>query len=494
MAPRTIKIPADIELHKDIYRIRFLAKPPKQLGKVGSDFRLYPGKDNTYFISGISLRILRDLKAKFEIVEEIEPERAGVTISFPLETVLHDLPNEDVREEIVALALSRKDRGKSPQPVYCGRTRELMPGTFVLDRPGGQRHYRWRWDSRKRKKKTPTFYERFPKLIKHIKDKDTRFVVSLGGGGLRMFAHPSIFKLIEAMGAKGDIDEIWGCSGGAIAGLAYSLGADHQIIEQEGYDLYHKKYDLRLSPSTPEVVKNLLLSRLLPGTTVSLKGFVDIQNAMQNSLARVAKYNRPSIPFYAVAYNMNVKRNEVLTPEKVDSKFYEGHIKHCSPINSVLASAAIPILFVPRVIKRGKTPYTYIDGSLFEEVPLPSIYYKWRMDRKHGKTNKKKIFILAVNLFPYLSTWRVFGHFLAKYIPVLELVGILSRLADLARRARIDEQIRSINHDAHAYVAEVNLPRLSKFNFLDPQIIPTVIDKARGTFFDQLLKIESELH
>lgn len=493
MGRKTIKIPAEIETQKNIYKIRFLERPPEELKKAGKEFRLYPGKDNTFYISSISLRILKDLHGKFEIIEELSPENTGVTISFPLETVLHDLPNEDVREEIVALALSRKERGKSPNPIYCGRTRELTPGTFVLDRPGGQRHYRWRWDSHRRKKKMVSFRDRFPKLAKKMTDKNTRFVVSLGAGGLRMFAHPSIFKLIEAIGAKDYIEEIWGCSGGAIAGMAYSLGADHEIIEQEGYDLYHKKYDLQLSPSTPEVIKNLLLSRLLPGTTVSLKGFVDIQNAMQESLARVAKYHKPAIPFYAIAYNMNTKQNEVLTPEKVNTKLYGGQIKHCSPINSVLASAAIPILFVPRIIKRGQAPHTYIDGSLFEEVPLPSVYHKWRIDKRYGKTKKKRLFILAVNLFPYLSTWRVFGHFLAKYIPVLELVGILTRLADLARRARIDEQIRVIGHDPYADVAEVNLPRLSKFNFLDPQIIPTVIDKARGTFFDQLLKIESEL-
>jgi len=92
-----------------------------------------------------------------------------------------------------------------------------------------------------------------------------------------------------------------------------------------------------------------------------------------------------------------------------------------------------------------------------------------------------------------LSTWKFFGHFLMKYVPVLELVSVLTRLTDLARRQRIDDQVRVVNADRHAFVAEVNLPRLSRFNFLDPQIIPTVIDKARGTFFDQLLKIEAEL-
>jgi hypothetical protein len=493
MVSKSLKIPARLEVQKPIYKIRFLERLPRGVSKDTAEFRLYPASDGTFFVTEQSLKVLKIHRAKFEIIRTVSPDSAGITIDFPLESILHDLPPEEVREEIVALSLSRKDRGKKPNPVYFGRTREDVPGTFVLDLPGGMRNYRWKWDERRRRRKTVTFADRFPRLIKKMKDPNTRFVVSLGAGGLRMFAHPSIFKLIEALGAKSNIEEIWGCSGGAIAGMAYALGADHQIIEREGYNIYHRKYDLRLSPTAPEVIKNLLLNHILPGTTVSLKGFVDIQSAMQESLARVAKYHRPTIPFFAVAYNMNSKRNEVLTPEKLDSSIYGGLIKHCSPINSVLASAAIPVLFVPRIIRRGQTSYTYIDGSLFEEVPLASVYHKWRMDRKHKTTKKKKLFVLAVNLFPYLSTWKFFGHFLIKYLPVLELVSILTRLADLARRARIDDQIRAINADPDALVAEVNLPRLSKFNFLDPQIIPTVIDKARGTFFDQLLAVEAGL-
>ncbi len=493
MVIRLHKFPAQLELQNSLFRIRFLERPPSRLKGAESSFRLYPGADNTYIVTAASLRVLEDYKVKFEVVQEIVPEAAEIAIEFPLEAVLHDLPPEEVREEVAALAVSRRDRGKKQMPVYCGRTREDVPGTFVLDRAGGMRNYRWRWDQKKRAAKIPHFKDRFPRLIKLMTDPETRFVVSLGGGGLRMFAHPSIFKLIEAMGAKDAIEEIWGCSGGAIAGMAYALGADHKILEQEGYDLYHRKYDLRLSPSAPSVIKNLLINRMLPGTSISLQGFVDIQSAMQESLARTVRYHKPALPVYAIAYNMDTKRNEVLTSAKVNARAYEGFIKHTTPINAVLASSAIPIMFVPRVIKRGQNAHTYIDGSIFEEVPIASVYHKWHLDRKFKLTKKKKLFILAVNLFPYLSTWKFFGHFLMKYIPVLELVSVLTRLTDLARRQRIDDQMRVINTDPHAFVAEVNLPRLSRFNFLDPQIIPTVIEKARGTFFDQLLKIEAEL-
>lgn len=489
-----MSIPTHFELKRPIYKIHFLEPIPEHFKRENPNFRLYPVTKAVSFVSHSSLKSLESTDIKFEVAEELAPEKAHTKVAFSLKAVLHEIPPNEVCEEIVALALSRKAKGERSNPIYVGRTAEELPDSFVLDRPGGRRRYRWVWNRRKTPRKMVSFEDRFPRLIEAVTDPDTRFVVSLGAGGLRMFAHPSIFRLIRALGVESAIEEIWGCSGGAIAGLAYALGADHQILEQEGFHLYHRKYDLTLSPSAPTVIKNLIIDHLFPGTRLSLDGFVDVQNAVQALLARVALYNKPSIPFYAIAYNLSLKRNEVLTPTKVNSKAYDGRIKYCSPINAVLASAAIPVLFVPKIIKRGQTQFTYIDGSLFEEVPLTSVYHKWQMDKKNRTTKKKKLFILAINLFPYFSTWKFFfTRYLVKFLPLLEFAGILARLADLVRRTRIDDQIQTINEDRNAYVAEINLPLLSKVNFLDPKIIPMVIDKARGSFFDQLVKLEARL-
>lgn len=476
-----------------IYRIRLREDDLKTLPKGADEFtRLYPAADDTFFVTERSLAGLRRITSKFDVVKVITPRALKFAIIFPLETDLYDTPNDDVKEEIVAFALSRHDRDLPSQPVYFGRTREDVPDTFVLDRPGGVRNYRWRWDRRKKKRFGDTFAQRFPKLIKHMKDPHTRFVVSLGGGGLLLFAHPSIFKLLERLGVKDCIEELWGCSGGALAGMAYSLGADNEIIEQEGYDIYNRKYSFELSPSKAEVLKNLLY-QAIPGTALSFKGFVDIQKSMQDSLARVVKHAKPSIPFYGLAYNMNEQRSEVLTPCRIRSALYEGFIRHAKPLDVVMASSAIPILFAPCVIRRGRTSHVYIDGSFGEEVPLSSVYHKWVLDKKHRVTKKKRVFILSVNLFPYFSTQEYFGQALIKLLPVLEWGGVLLRLTDLIRRVRIDESVKAINIDPHAMAVEVRLPKLSRYNFLNPQIIPTVIDRARGSFYKQLQEIEAQL-
>jgi len=493
MEYKKFDIPYEFGAKRPIYKVRFRGLLSDAAKKDTEHYHLYPADKNTYYVSGYSLKALERLSFKLEVVATISPEEIGISITSPLRVILHDIPTVEACEEILALALSQKARKGLYKPIYCGRTHEPIPDSFVMDRPGGRRHYRWLWDRRKTKRSVVGFQDRFPKLIKLMKDPDTRFVLSLGAGGLRLFAHPSIFRLIEALGTQNYIEEIWGCSGGALAGLANVLGADKQIIEHAGYEYYNQKYNVRLSPSATDVIKNVIVDRFLPGTKASLQGFINVQHDIEHLLARVAKHHKPTVPFFAIAYNMSARRNEVLTPTNVNSSLYDGVIKHCSPINAVLASAAIPVLFVPRIIKRGETPITYIDGSIFEEIPLASVYYKWRIDKKHDLTKKKRLFILAVNLAPQLHTWKIFGKFLSKYVPFFELIGILTRLADLARRARIEDQIRTISADHNARISEVNLALTTKFNILDPRIIPLVIDKAHNTFFDQLLKIEAGL-
>ena len=474
-----------------IYRIRFIKPPPREFIRSVGRFRIYPGQGRTFYLTTFSLEALKKTAPKFEVIEEVPSEQTRDLIHIPIEAVLYDPPPREVAEEVAAFALSRRDQGKTYHVEYRGRTHEDIRDTFILDRPGGKRIYCWRW-TRGKPRKELTFAHCFPKLIKRITDPNTRFVVSLSGGALLMFAHPSVFKLIEAMGARDSIEEIWGCSGGAIAGMAYALGADHKIIEQEGYDIYNRKFSFRLSPSKSEFTK-YLFSRLLPGGALSPGGFVDIQTDIQESLGRIAKHQRPRIPFYAIAFNLSARRHEVLTPCQIHPQAYGDLIKHCSQIDSVLASSAIPILFVPRVIRRGKTSHTYIDGGLFEEVPINSIYEKWRLDLKHKLTEKKKLFILSVNLFPFLSSQKFLGNILLRSLPILEFTGALLKLVDLVRQVRIDQQIKLVNNDRTATVVELKLPQLARQNFLDPKIIPTVLDKAREVFFRELLEIESKL-
>jgi predicted acylesterase/phospholipase RssA len=486
-------LPRTIKPDQPIYLLRFVGNPEKALAKAPTAFRLYPGPETSYYVTERSLNILKECRAPFEIARRIEPGRLGVALALPIESVFYGVPPDDIVAEIIALALSRKNKGKPHHPLFVGRTAEKLPGSFVLDYPGGSRRYRWRWMNKPKGLSLPTFAQRFPKLTRMIADPDTKFVVSLGSGGLRMFAHASLFRLIEALGVRKNIDEIWGCSGGAIAGMAYALGADPMVMEQEGYDLYQRKYDFRVNPTRGEVFKNFFIDMIMPGGSANLEGFVDVRRAMEKSLKRVAVRKRPFVPFFAVAYNMNTRKNEILTPSRIRTSMYDGAIKHCSAINSVLASSAIPVLHVPRIVKRGRGSYTYIDGSLYEEVPLSSVYQKWRVDRNKRITKKKRLFVLASNLFYFISTASVFRKFPFNRMQGLKLLAEMMKLTDRARAARIKDQMDVINGDPHAHVVSLHLPTLSRYNCLDPRIIPVAIDRAHASFFKQLLRIEHDL-
>lgn len=495
MPRREPHISEEISVSEPIYQIRLDGKNnlPKQLERIHAPCRLYPAPHRSYYLTDISLEYLKKRHLKFKQVKKIIPAKEGLKIIRPLDKMLYRLPPKSTLAEVLALALSKKQGKKVPTPIYWGRTSILSPGTFILDHPGGKRNYTWRWEQSGRKRQKRQLKAFFPKLIQRITDPKTRFVISLGGGGLRLFAQPSLFRIIEALGVKDKIGEIWGCSGGAIAGLAYSLGADHEVFEEEGYKFYHNKFSIEHAPGRHTSLVNYIMTRLIKEPSVGLKGFVDLQMTLESVLERVAKHTKPMIPFYAIAFNVNLKKNEVLTSEKVPPGIYKDLIQHSTPLDAVLASTALPIAFVPREIRRGRTTIRYIDGSMTEELPLISVYDKWQLDKKHGLTDTKRLFILSVNLFPEMTSLMFPNIPFLVRIPFLAHMIKMGAFADLIRQGRIEQHIRQITLDDSAQVAILNLGEHQKTGFLSPSVIPLVMDEAKATFIQQLREIEKKL-
>lgn len=470
-----------------VYQIKLLNKGLLR-PKYASSFRLYPAADESYYLTELSHAQLKRLFSKeFSVLRVISDAKPLVVPIFPFGAVLHGLPPEEVIDEVRALALSQAQDGKIPFPVYLGRNHEASTETFIVDKPGGRRNYRWQLTHKP--PKIVKLEDKLKKLKKRLDDPKTRFVVSLGGGGLRLFAHASVLKIVDHIAGAARVDELWGCSGGSIAGLGYAMGVKPEAIEREGYDLYNERYDLLVSPSKFQVLKNLAIDFALPGNPFMLKGFMDLQETIQNIFARLAKGKKVQIPFYCIAYNLHKKRNEVLTPLKVHKKDYGDLIHTVSAIDAVLASSSIPILYIPRVIKRGKDSSVYVDGGTAEEVPLVSIYRKWKIDQKKQLTDKKKLFILAVNLFPQVSQWKVFRNKLFRRLPFVDILKWSSHVADLMRRARIEDHLHILRDDPKVEVWELVLPAKGA-GVLDPKAIPQVIATAHASFIQQLLAWE----
>ena len=118
-------------------------------------------------------------------------------------------------------------------------------------------------------------------LLELFASPDTRVVLGLGSGGLKLFAHAPALRLLERIGLGQHIEEIWGSSAGAIAGLCYSHGFSPQALEQTGYDLYSGRYRLALRPTTLQILTHVLRDALIPPTGAAGAGFVDCASGQQ---------------------------------------------------------------------------------------------------------------------------------------------------------------------------------------------------------------------
>jgi hypothetical protein len=144
---------------------------------------------------------------------------------------------DDVLDE--AYTLLAADPGLTLE--YMGRGRffnELhMPASesniVWLDRAHGRRSYLFRkvectvpgeYDGLMRAK--DALYEGYRAWVN---EPGARIVLSMGGGGWRLFSVPGVLRMIDHLLVdRAQIGEVWGCSGGAILGYAYTqIGRAH---------------------------------------------------------------------------------------------------------------------------------------------------------------------------------------------------------------------------------------------------------------------------
>ena len=449
---------------------------------------LFPKGEN-HIASQTSCDLLKAAHIPFSVVEAVNTEQLEKRIIYPLQSFLYSTPERGAIDEICAKIFASEEEGKLPYAVFLGRNLNLQPGAFILDRPGGKRNYQWILSYTREKQKS--MEETFPKFLHLVSDVNTKFVISFGSGGLRLFAQPSMMKFINGIKAKRYLSEIWGCSGGAISALCFSMGVEPEMIEQRGYDIYNERFQFKLAPSAFVVAKNTLLSALMPTPPNVLKGFISAQETMQRALTSLIGDQKLEIPFYCVAYNVKRRRNEILTPLPVTEKSYGDLIISTSPVDAVVASSSLPIVYVPKAIERGDQKETYIDGATAEPVPLLSIYRKWLIDRKHG-IEKRKLVILAIDPLASPGKQGWFMRHIVNKLPFAELARFGLGVFNLIMRARINNQIEMIKEDKNVKVLMVSLP-LTTSTLLDIKKIPIIIQDAQTVLLEQMLKIEESL-
>jgi len=192
----------------------------------------------------------------------------------------------------------------------------------------------------------------------------------------------------------------------------------------------------------------------------------------------------PRIPFYCIAFNLRDCRSDVLTPGAVPPHLSD-LLVHAEARAAALASSSVPLLFVPRVIRRIREDAHYIDGSTTEDVPLHSIVRKWDLDRAAGVESRERLVIVYVKLTGGLDTYRSHPGRIGK----LRLMQTVAA-AGIETMHRRDVELLGMRPDVKLLGIEL---ADSNPDFFETRRIAEFIRSAKECFPEQLAALEDRL-
>ena len=233
--------------------------------------------DGSFFLTDEELLDAQRSGCRVQVVRRIQERELPVRFSLPHDGAVTDWPPEDARLAVLARLLAEDRATGAVEVRFLGRNRIVPADGFALDRAGGQRRYVWQVVPTEIHAARPAVQERFRALRAVCADPNARVVLSLGSGGLKLFAHATALRLFDALGIGEHFSEVWGSSAGAMAGLLYAQGLSAHAIEQMGYDLYTGRVDLALRPSKLLFLRHLVRDALLPSFGAAGAGFVDVR-------------------------------------------------------------------------------------------------------------------------------------------------------------------------------------------------------------------------
>ncbi len=436
--------------------------------------------------------------------EELHLIDSKIKIGF--KASLQDSPNYRTKHEIYLFMKSRpwlsvEYVGRNVSAVEAIRSPEhpsVPEQTFVLDIAGRDRRYYWKTHSLEYTLGEPTAQLRLPCIKQWFEDPDSRVVLSLGGGGFRMYGIPTLLKIIDQLGARDSIHEVWGCSGGALVGYTYSLGVAPEAIEAGGYDFYLNKYpDFALQGLRPSLIYNIIKSKIFNrGRGGVGTGIIDVEKVFRRAADRLIKKRDPlarQIPCYSIATRHEDKKTFVLTEPHLIPPYMEDVMIGTDGMSATIASSSIPLLFSPMNIKdaRGKN-HLLVDGMIGEELPVFHPFLKWKRDRIHkpDETPKKlKIFYIDLRC---RSSEIEFIQKLEKKVSSESKLLVTSRLLDMVLDNRIYHHIQTLSLMPDVEVIGIQL-KLGRLAALDTDLIPFVIQCSRERVLAELDSLNQHL-
>ena len=419
-----------------------------------------------------------------------------------LKSHLHDPIPDNIFQEFYLFLFANK----KVQIEYLGRDLKLKSYSkelkkidnhvFSFDISNGTRNYFWKIHLNEERFKKIKFEDNFCHLKRWFNDESATIVLSLGGGGLRAHAIPTVLKIFDFLDIRKNIDELWGCSGGSIIGGYYAYGIPPLFIEKVCFDFYNERHeDFVIKGDIFNSFKTL--AKQIQGKNFSeLIGIVELQKTLQlafeNEKERTEKRENiklSHIPFFSLVSTPFQKEMMALTEGKWISPECKNFLKEAEPFESICASSSIPLIMKPIVKTYSDGKYTFFDGALSEEIPLILPFKKFIAEKK-TKPNKKKLKIFYINLNSRLRESKAISHFFTKRNLTFIYKNLL--LVDKSLDRKIEKTLEDLKSNQEVDILGLDLV-LNKNAFLNTQEIPYIIRNGRDHFFEELLALEKSL-
>lgn len=199
----------------------------------------------------------------------------------------------------------------------------------------------------------PPHQERFSTLQRLASDPEKRFVISLGGGCVpALCGNAALVALLEELGLRQHVAEVWGTSSGAIIGGAWASGLSSETVVERVRALSRRRM---LDVAWLRVALGFLLQPFGGRAPDALIGGRHFYREIAAALA-VDTFEECAIPFRCIAcaetpnFRLKVFRDGPLAP-------------------AISASISLPGLLLPRD-ENGRVSNGFFDGGLVEKTPL----------------------------------------------------------------------------------------------------------------------------
>lgn len=318
----------------------------------------------------------------------------------------------------------------------------------------------------------------FEPLRHSLNQPETKAVLSLGGGGVRMFAHAAVFEFLEKMGVADRITEVWGASGGAIMGSLFAMGMGAEEMKSIA-GVAFKGGIVRYLPGYLSLAKRMLTDLFgLSKQSASLQVFRDYQKQLQDFLIKVMEGRSFQKKFFCTAFNLETEENEVLCGEPVGDFYGSDKVYHAAILDAVMASSAVPVLFEPITIRVEDEEKRYIDGALVEDVPTQSVYKKWLRDKECGLEKSRHLLLISVNLQPssFVSI-NLLQNSRVRRLPGFEHLVMSLNCAEYLRKATTKANMKMLQQDPNVELWNLNIT-VPSGGMLNLDLIPSVVEAA----------------